>query len=191
MYIEELARAKKTVFSVADFRILWKIDDSAYLKTVISRLFRRGSIIRLSRGIYALDDSYDRFELANKLKVPSYVSLETVLAKGNIIFQRYDDVIYSVSDRATTKRVGKTEYRYRRLVKRVLLDPLGVREEGGARVASVERAVCDRLFLSPGYHFDNLRGLDPERLQLISRIYNKRVRSEVSGLVRHIYADHT
>lgn len=191
MYIEELARAKKTVFSVADFRILWKIDDSAYLKTVISRLFRRGSIIRLSRGIYALDDSYDRFELANKLKVPSYVSLETVLAKENIIFQRYGGVVYSVSDRATVKQVGKTEYRYRRLVKRVLLDPLGIREEGGARVASVERAVCDRLFLFPGYHFDNLRGLDPERLQLISQIYNKRVRSEVSDLVGHMYANHT
>jgi hypothetical protein len=166
MYIEELARAKKTVFSVADFRILWKIDDSAYLKTVISRLFRRGSIIRLSRGIYALDDSYDRFELANKLKVPSYVSLETVLAKENIIFQRYDDVIYSMSDRATVKQVGKTEYRYRRLVKRVLLDPLGIRSGPSAIDSSslpditsiisgvLIRSVCDSYRKSITNGFD-------------------------------------
>ncbi|MEI6649992.1 MAG: type IV toxin-antitoxin system AbiEi family antitoxin domain-containing protein [Candidatus Moraniibacteriota bacterium] len=191
MYIEELALSKKTVFSMQDLRILWKIADADYLKTVVSRLFRRGKLIRLSRGIYALNDRYDRFEFANKLKTPSYVSLETVLAKENVIFQRYDGVVYSVSDNTLTRCIGSLEFRYKKIGKGILLNPLGIREEGSATVASVERAMCDRLYLSPGYHFDNLRGIDPERLEQTSMIYTKRVQLDIRLIIKEYYAQTT
>jgi hypothetical protein len=41
--------------------------------------------------------------------------------------------------------------------------------------ASVERALCDRLYLTKNYHFDNLEHINWENLEEISQIYNKRV----------------
>jgi hypothetical protein len=53
-------------------------------------------------------------------------------------------------------------------------------------VASVERAICDRLYLSPGYVFDNLWWINAEKLLTIASIYNTRVQQDVVQLIKHI-----
>jgi hypothetical protein len=68
----------------------------------------------------------------------------------------------------------------------VLSNPLGIVSTGQAVVATAERAVCDRIYLSPQYYFDNLRGLDLKKLIAISKIYgNDRVEKEVEELIRN------
>jgi len=52
-------------------------------------------------------------------------------------------------------------------------------------IASAERAICDRLYLSPNYYFDNLEAIDKEKLQEISLIYNKRVILEINNLIKN------
>lgn len=184
MYIEELAKSEKTVFSVKDLRLLWGIRDSLYLKTVINRLFLRGSIVRVSRGLYARNRSYDIFEVANKLKIPSYVSLETVLAKENIIFQRYGNAVYSVSNNTLFRKVGEYDFRYRKIQDSILSNPIGIEQQGSAMVATKERAMADRLYLTPGYHFDTVRQVNKELLAKIARIYNERTRKEILNSIQ-------
>lgn len=183
MYLKALIQSGKTVFSSDDLAKLWQIEDRDYLKTVTNRLFKRGEMLRISRGIYALNDAYDVYEYANKLKTPSYVSLETVLQKEGVIFQDYDDAIFSVSNNTFSKKVGDRQFYYAKIDDKILMDPAGVVQNGQANVATVERAICDRIYLSPDYHFDNMRPVRVEKLRTLSSIYNTRVQNEVANII--------
>lgn len=186
MYLKQLTSSGKTVFSLEDLGKIWGIGERNYLKVVASRLFQRGAILRVRRGTYALRGTYDSFELANKVRTPSYVSLETVLRKENVVFQDYGSVIFSVSDNTLSKKIGGDTFQYFKIKDSVLSNPLGIIRVGQAVIATAERAVCDRLYLSPGYYFDNLRGLDAAKLTSISRIYgNRRLEREVEELIRN------
>lgn len=66
------------------------------------------------------------------------------------------------------------------------MNPLGIVNSGQAKIAIAERALCDRIYLSSDYYFDNLRGINSEKLLLISRIYNSRVQREVIELINEI-----
>lgn len=187
MYLSDLVKSRQTVFSIADLGKIWKIGDPKYLKVVASRFSKNGQLQRLKRGIYAISDEYDVFELANKLKAPSYVSLETVLAKEGIIFQDYGQTIFSISNNSIIKEAAGKTFSYSKINNEIFSNPLGIRLQGQAYVASPERAVCDRIYLSPKYYFDKLDSLKPEKLEEISRIYNERTRKEVGKILKEIY----
>jgi hypothetical protein len=57
----------------------------------------------------------------------------------------------------------------------LLTNPLGIIQTGTYAIATAERAVCDRLYLSPTYYFDNLEPLRKDTLLEIAEIYNQRV----------------
>lgn len=187
MYLSDLVKSKQAVFSSTDLRKIWKINDPKYLKVVASRLAKKGQLQRLKRGIYVINDKYDIFELANKLKTPSYISLETVLAKENIIFQDYSQAIFSISNNSISKKAIGKDFVYSKIADEILSNPLGVEFQGQAYVASPERALCDRIYLSPNYYFDNFRPLKLEKLEEISKIYNQRTQKEVKRILKKIY----
>ncbi|MCK5415860.1 hypothetical protein KAI92_00345 [Candidatus Parcubacteria bacterium] len=186
MYLKQLIRTNKTVFSVNDLRLIWKIKDKNYLKTIINRLFKRGELIRVKRGIYSIKSLYNTFELASKIKVPSYISLETVLQKKSVIFQDYSNSVYSVSNNTIQYEVDKIRFNYFKLKDEILFNPLGVENKGIFNIASMERAVADRVYLTPGYYFDNLRGIEIKKLKNISKIYNKRTQKEIDGIIQFV-----
>jgi len=188
MYLKKLLDSKQTIFTLKDLKKIWKIENPAYLRVVANRLNQRGEMIRLRRGVYVINKEYNVFELANKLKAPSYVSLETVLQKENIIFQNYGETVFSVSNNTVGKKAGEKKFQYAKIADEILSNPLGIEIKNGAYIAGPERAVCDRIYLSPGYYFDNLRPLRPAALRQISRIYNKRTREEIKKLIKEIYA---
>ncbi len=187
MYIEELLRSKKTVFSTQDMAVLFGLK-GPYIGTVLSRLVASGDLIRVKRGLYsAKGREVNFFELAGKLKQPSYVSMETVLANNGIVFQDYGQTIFSVSDNTLKKQaLGKT-FEYYKIKDAILLNPLGVENKDGFMSASIERAVCDRLYFSAKYYFDNVNKIDAGKLLKISEIYNnKRLEKEVKNLAQRI-----
>jgi hypothetical protein len=187
MYIQQLITSGKTVFSVEDLRKIWQIDEKSYLRVVASRLFTQKKLLRVRRGLYALRDTYDIAELANKIKVPSYVSLETVLQKEGVVFQNYNSEVFSVSNNMVSKIVEGKTFRYSKIKNSILSNPLGILRMNQSVFASPERAVCDRIYLSPKYYFDNTRSLNREKLAAISKIYdNSRVEREVVEIIRSL-----
>jgi hypothetical protein len=50
-------------------------------------------------------------------------------------------------------------------------------------IASKERAICDRIYFTKDYYFDNLNEVDFIKLEEISQIYNKRVKDEIKKLI--------
>ncbi len=186
MYLKQLIDTKKTVFSVDDLRQIWQVEDKNYLKTIIARLFKSGKIIRIKRGIYAISEDYNVYELATKIKSPSYVSLETVLQKEGVVFQDYSNSVYAVTDNTVKIEVRDVVFRYFKIKDDILFSPLGIERKDFVNMASVERAIADRIYLTPGYYFDNLRGIDVKKLKEISTIYNKRTQREIKKIIRFI-----
>ncbi|MFA5993860.1 MAG: hypothetical protein WC823_02760 [Parcubacteria group bacterium] len=186
MYLKQLIASGKTIFSLQDLGKIWRIENKDYLKLVASRLFKRGEIMRISRGIYAISKEFNQYELANKLKTLSYVSLESVLQKEGVIFQDYGNTVFSVSDNSLVKKIGSQTFQYAKLNKKILINPLGITNLGQAKIATVERALCDRIYFSADYYFDNLRGINLEKLAAIAEIYNLRVQKEVAALIKDI-----
>ena len=73
--IIKLINSKKTVFDSKDLAFLWKIKNKNTLKSKIYYLTKHNKIQKLHYGIYAINDKYNKYELAGKLKHPSLAQI--------------------------------------------------------------------------------------------------------------------
>lgn len=169
---------------MTDLAVLWKINNTDTLKAKVYYLTQKKKIKRLHQGIFAVDKDYDKFELAGKLKNPSYISLETVLSKENVIFQ-YSSKITSVSNLSREYCINGDNYKYRKIKDSVLYNNLGLEVENGYTIASKERAFLDMLYFNKEYYFDNLSDMDWEKCKEIVKIYeNNNLSNKLKKYVR-------
>ena len=131
----------------------------------ISELIRSGELLSLRRGLYVPGPETDLplphpLLIANHLRGPSYVSLESALSYWGMIPER----VYEVSSATlkTSKRyttpLGRFSYQH-------LSAPyysFGVRsvrltEQQTALIASTEKAVCDMIVLTAGVLLRSIR----------------------------------
>ncbi len=178
-YFEVLLRSPKTVFSTKDVALMW---GEAKDQTVVGRLkkyVKAGKLVRVHRGIYAKDKDYNRFELATRIYTPSYISFETVLTRTGINFQFYGNIF--VASYVTREiEAGGQKISFVRMKDYVLSDTTGIEHQDGIARATKERAFLDRIYVSKEYHFDNLDGLDWNKVFEILPIYhNKRMEKKV------------
>lgn len=157
----------QTIFSLSELGGLSPSYIGGKLNSAVKYLVKRGELIRISKGLYAIDKNYSRIEFANKYRVPSYISFYTVLKDLGVVFQPYSSV-YVASRRSEEKIIDGQKYIYRKIKDEVLLNPLGIEMEGQISKASLERAICDKLYLDGIEYFDNTRSLDFEKMQIIN-----------------------
>lgn len=124
----------------------------------ISELVKSGELISLRRGLYIPGPEIDlpapdSLLIANHLRGPSYVSMESALSYWGMIPERVFEVS-SVTLKTTknyTTDIGRFSYRhlaapyYSFGVQRVELAP-----EQMAMIASREKAICDKIVLTAG-----------------------------------------
>jgi len=68
-----------------------------------------------------------------------------------------------------------------------LKNPVGIKNiENKYMIASAERAICDMIYLSKNYHFDNINGLDIDRLEEIKDIYNQSTILLINKLIKNV-----
>jgi len=183
MKISKLLQTNKTIFRSKEIGAILGLENQNYLKVVLSRARKNGEIKKISNGLYSLKKDFSTFELANKIKRPSYVSLETVLQKEGVIFQDYSGAIFSVSNNSFNKEVGGWQFRFFKIKDQVLSNMKGIQRKRGFLIASKERALCDKLYLSPSFYFDNLEGMNWEKIFEIAEIYeNKRLMKDLENL---------
>jgi len=182
MILSKLIGTGKSIFTIDDVSSILNIDNKNYLRVLLVRMTKRQDLIRLRRGIYTYRQDYDIYELANKLKTPSYVSLERVLFDNSVIFQDSSKTITSVSNNHISFVVDKINFTYNKIQNGILTNPLGVIVDKNARIATTERAICDMIYVSKNYYFDNLEKVDKKKLLEMSKIYNKRVIKEIKTL---------
>lgn len=173
-----LYQKPQTVFTLKDIALMWPKVPYDNLKRRLSYLVSSGKLKKLRRGVYA-KETYDVLELANKVYVPSYVSLETVLQKAGVVFQYYES-IFAISYLSRIVEVDGHRIVYRQIKKEILWNKQGIEEQGVVVIASPERAWLDAVFLYKNYHFDNLSALNWDKIMELKDIYgslalNKRV----------------
>lgn len=183
--IEKIISSGKTVFTIWDLKKILHLESNYSIRNYLSKQWKKEILNNLYYWIWAFKN-YDLFELATKLKKNSYISFETVLKKEGIIFQDYWETIFLASDNSIEKNTQDNTFKYSKIKDSILYNPLGITHKWNYSIASKERAICDRLYLSSNYYFDSLEWIDFDKLEKISKIYNKRVILEVNKIIKDV-----
>jgi predicted transcriptional regulator of viral defense system len=174
MMIKILIQNKKkdqTIFTTSEIS---QITDytGVKLKSAVKYALETNQMTRLAKGIYCLNNEYSKLELANKLVIPSYISLYTVLQQESIVFQPYFS-IFTISNVSRQKEIDEQNYIYRKVKRDILLNPLGIKNNGIYSIATQERALADKIYLDGVEYFDNLNNIDWNFLKAINqKVFN-------------------
>lgn len=142
---------------------------------------KQKELYTISEGIYSFDSNYSKKEFGNKYRTPSYISLYTVLQESGIVFQPYTS-IFVITNRSESVDIDGQRYVYRKIKDEILLNPLGIEQKDGVSTATVERAICDKIYLDGVEYFDNLRNVN---LDLIDRL-NREVYEDNKNISRFL-----
>lgn len=170
--ILKLYSRPETVFTIDEVCQLFPGISYESIRDRLYYFTKVGKLKKLHQSVYA-KKGYNPFELANKLYKPSYISLETVLAREGVVFQYYE-TIFAVSYLTRTVIVGDIKIQYRQIKGEALTNTTGIHEKNGYHIATLERAFCDAVYIYKNYHFDNLGALDWEKVKSIQGIYKNR-----------------
>lgn len=163
----------ETVFTMDEISQIFPEISYKKLKDRLYYFTKIGKLKRPQQGIYAKTE-FNPLELTNKLYKPSYISLETVLFKGAVVFQYYERV-FAVSYLTREVEVGGIKIQYRRLPGDILTNLSGIEAKEGYFIASVERAFLDAVYIYKDYFFDNLGAIDWEKVDELKKIYAGKV----------------
>ncbi|MDD2566239.1 MAG: hypothetical protein PHZ26_05680 [Candidatus Gracilibacteria bacterium] len=182
MNIAKILTSSKTIFTLKDLELILGLDNQA-VRNYLYQQKGNKVLKNIYSGIWGIEGKeYNKLELACKLRLKSYVSFETALQKHGVIFQDYSSIVTIASDNTISKNIDDIDYQYKKVKDSILLDPIGIDHYGTYTIASKERAICDIIYLKSGFSFDNLKSVDFEKLEEISKIYNKRTILEIKQL---------
>ena len=161
---------KRTVFTLNEIAVLVDEPDFNRIKQNIHYYVRSKKIKNLRRGIYA-KENYSCEELACKIYKPSYLSLEYALQKHGVIFQ-YHSGITGICYLSRTISIEDNNFIFRKIKNIVLIDTNGINmTDEGINIASPERAFLDTLYLYGDFYFDNISGLNKQKIVKMLPIY--------------------
>jgi len=139
-----------TVFSLSDIK---KVEPDFYRRR-LSEWQNKGYIKKIIRGYYIFSELVINenilFEIANRIYVPSYVSLEMAMAYYHLI----PESVYTVTSVSTKRtfsfntQIAKFTYR---TIKPSLFFGYNIQKYNhkGFKIASMEKTVLDFFYLSP------------------------------------------
>lgn len=183
--IAKLYQSPKTILTIKDIALMWGETNTVNLLSKIKYYAKQGSLIRLTRGVFAKGSEYNAKELATSLYTPSYISFETVLREAGVIFQQ-QDAIFVAGPYSMTKKISNQTFTFRRLKDSVLYSALGITTGQNYSIATPERAFLDTIYLFPKFYFDNLRSINWETCFELAKIYdNKQLVKRIAHYHKH------
>jgi predicted transcriptional regulator of viral defense system len=185
--ITTLYTRPESVFSIQEIGQIFPHISPDSLRDRLFYFTKVGKLQRLHHGLYA-KQKYDVHELANKIYTPSYISLETVLAREGVIFQHYE-TLFLMSYLTRDVRVGEHAFSYRRLPDSILLHTEGIERDGHYAMATKERAFLDAVYKYKNYHFDNLGGLNWDTVFHIKDIYQSKILTKRVDMYYQLYKE--
>jgi len=164
---------ERSVYRLSDVAMLTGDTNFESINKRINYFVRNNKVKNPRRGIYT-KASYKKEEMACRIYIPSYISLDYVLQKAGVIFQ-YNSQITSVSYLSRTIEIDGTAYSFRKIKNEILVDTTGIiRLSNGINIATPERAFIDTLYLNGVYYFDNLNSLNISLIEQLLPIYNSK-----------------
>jgi len=173
-FILKIYSLSQTVYSTKEIGLLFTDISYNNIKARLNYFVRTKKLLNPARGLYTKKD-FNKLELATKIYTPSYISLETILAKVGVVFQTYDSIFAMSYVNRQIRLKDKTIVIFKRLKSQILTSKLGIDKERDYFVASPERALIDAVYIYKDYHFDNLSPINWERVFEIAPIYKSKI----------------
>lgn len=184
--IEKLVLSGKKVFTTQDLAAIWQVPERRRLIELIKYYLREKRLVSIHKGIYAYGNDYTPLDIAQKIIPLSYISLYTTCQMHGLTFQYYE-TIYALSLKNKKYTVNGHNFIYHQVKESIFYNQLGLVNNGRYVIADRERTITDCLYVFPSFGFDNLHGVDKEKLIKLSEIYtNKRLTKEVAKLIELI-----
>jgi len=183
---QELKKHNLEVFTTQEFINIFGLSSSV-AATKLTRYRQAGYLICPRRGVYYLGSEVeDKSKIANKVYSPSYISLDSALAKYDLI----PETVYtltSVTTKATREFTDdQTVYRYYRIKKEAFT---GYHQEDDTLWADPEKAVVDYLyFVSQGKRELNdrlrIKKIDQKKVLFYAKFFNN---TRLNKLIKTIF----
>lgn len=144
---KELKKRDIRVFTPLEFQRIFEVSYNNS-KSFINRNLKRGLLIKLKNGLYALSGvNTPKFFIANKLYAPSYVSFETALSYYNIIPETVYAVL-SVTTKATREfEAEESNFIFHKVKKEAFFGYIPKRIDNiVVLIAEPEKALLDYLY---------------------------------------------
>ncbi|MEN9304281.1 MAG: hypothetical protein RL264_2710 [Bacteroidota bacterium] len=127
-------------------------------KDKLSEMTKKGELISLRRGLYITGPGLDlptphKFVIANHLRGPSYISLETALQFWGIIPEQVYEITSVTTKRKTSYVNSVGRFSFQHLPSPYYsfgIQRIEVGENQFAMIASKEKAICDKIVLTSG-----------------------------------------
>ena len=123
----------------------------ASARVTASRQVRRGNFLRLKNNLYIRTDDWEksdslfRYQIANQIQVPSYISLLTALSWYDLSTQVQQGYIESIAQKRSYQTTVKdTEFHYILVSAKLYF---GFSKEKGLFIAEAEKALADAIYL--------------------------------------------
>jgi len=171
-FILTLYNSNQTVFSLNDIALLLNESNFFTLKQKINYYVRTGAINSIRRGIY-VKNKYNIEELASKIYVPAYISLEYVLQKEGVIFQ-YNEQTTVLSYLCRKIEIDNYKLLFRKIKNQILLNTSGIKRTKEINIATAERAFLDTLYMNKDFYFDNVSTLNKDLIYKLLPIYESK-----------------
>ena len=127
------------------------------LRLQLGRWCKTGKVLRLTRGVYCLAEPYRKckvepFAIANSLKKPSCVSLQSALAWHGLIPEFVPQTTSVTTGRPGVfdTPLGRFSYRHLARSKYWACETIDSADSGPMIVAKPEKALLDLVYLTPG-----------------------------------------
>ena len=201
---------KKIAHEEFDYQTLQLcLSEYARPRDKISALLKKGSIIRIKKGLYIFGDDYSRRPysreiLANLIYGPSYISLDSALQHYGLIPERVEALTSVTTGRSRKFFTPVGLFTYHKIpleAFRIGMDRVDMGDDRAFLMATCEKALADKLHASRGFdirtqrdlydYLENnlridpavLRDLDPTALDEMARAYRSRKIRLLAGIV--------
>ncbi len=168
MHYIELRESLAKFFSVDDIQKILKINKPS-AKVLSSRYIRQGLFLRITQNLYVWKtdlsglSTYEKCQIAGKIKVNSYVSFYGALYYHNV-YRFKPDAIQSVNFiKSYERKIENTQWNHFKFPKKYYFG--FEKTSAGFLVAEPEKAIVDIIYLnSIGRHFDSMKMINIEHL---------------------------
>lgn len=169
----------KKILTSNELKILRWIEWNSFQKRLSYNL-KSWKLLKLRKWIYILGQNVQqlsteyRYEIANKIYSPSYISFETVLLLEWVAFQYYGDVRLA-SNYQKNIRIEQINLNleFFKMPKELITNTIWLQNKDNYTIATKERAFCDIVRKDPNYYFDDLSKIDRDLVDIISKEYSK------------------
>lgn len=171
-YQELLLKQDRKLFHTADLAVLFGVDNKNTFYKALSRLVAKKSIYSVYKGLYStvpVTDQNPQVLGAFALNTYCYLSTESILFNNGIINQPPSKLTF-LSKLNKTIQIDGISIMTRKLKDKFLYNTAGITlDQTGVFLASTERAICDMLYFSPNYYFDNAKDVDWNKVKEIQK----------------------